>query len=61
MTRGIDKGFLVAVEVMEHPNHLAVRTKLAALLAAGDLFALAPQVLVEFIHIVTDSKRFAPL
>jgi hypothetical protein len=27
-------------------------------LSAGDTFALAPQVLVEFIHVVTDPKRF---
>jgi predicted nucleic acid-binding protein len=28
-------------------------------LAAGDTFALAPQVLAEFLHIVTDARRFA--
>jgi predicted nucleic acid-binding protein len=55
----LDTGFLVAAEVLEHPKHSAARTKLAAFLAAGDRFALAPQVLAEFIHIVTDPKRFA--
>jgi hypothetical protein len=29
------------------------------LLAAGDQIAIAPQVLAEFIHIVTDPPRFA--
>jgi len=29
------------------------------MLAASDLIALAPQVLGEFIHIVTDPRRFA--
>jgi hypothetical protein len=28
-------------------------------LTAGDLLAIAPQVLAEFIHIVTDPRRFA--
>ena len=32
---------------------------LARLLSAGDLIAMAPQVLAEFIHIVTDPRRFA--
>jgi predicted nucleic acid-binding protein len=62
VNHGIDTGFLVAAEVVEHPLHSAARAKIAALLAAGDQFALAPQVLAEFIHVVTDAKRFtAPL
>jgi predicted nucleic acid-binding protein len=32
---------------------------LVQLQKAGDLFALAPQVLAEFIHVVTDGRRFA--
>jgi predicted nucleic acid-binding protein len=32
---------------------------LARLLGAGDKIAIAPQVLAEFIHIVTDGRRFA--
>jgi predicted nucleic acid-binding protein len=55
---GIDTGFLVAAEVADHPDHASARLKLAGLLAAGDRFALAPQVLAEFIHIVTDPRRF---
>jgi len=62
VNHGIDTGFLVAAEIIEHPNHLAARAKLAALLTAGDRFVLAPQVLAEFIHIITDPRRFtAPL
>jgi predicted nucleic acid-binding protein len=59
---GIDTGYLVAAEVVEHVSHQAARTKIAAIVAAGDGIALAPQVLAEFIHVVTDPKRFtAPL
>ena len=59
MMHGLDTGFLVAAEVLEHAEHAAARDTLARLLAAGDLIAIAPQVLAEFIHIVTDPRRFA--
>jgi len=58
MTHGLDTGFLVAAEVVEHAQHAAARDTLARLLAAGDLIGIAPQVLAEFIHIVTDPRRF---
>src|SRR5438876_5125608 len=58
MIHGLDTGFLVAAEVLEHADHLAARDKLARLLAASDRIAIAPQVLAEFIHIVTDPRRF---
>ena len=59
MIHGIDTSFLVAVEVSGHPGHASARKLLGRLLGAGDSFALAPQVLGEFIHIVTDERRFA--
>jgi predicted nucleic acid-binding protein len=59
MIHGLDTGFLVAAEVMEHAEHAGAGDTLARLLSAGDLIALAPQVLAEFIHIVTDPRRFA--
>jgi predicted nucleic acid-binding protein len=58
MMHGLDTGFLVAAEVMEHAEHADARATLMRLLGAGDQIALAPQVLAEFIHIVTDSRRF---
>ena len=56
---GLDTSFLVAVAVREHPLHAAawavfdrdVRGR------AGSV-ALAPQVLTEFVHVVTDARRF---
>ena len=59
MTHGIDTGFLVALEITEHAVHTAARALLARLIGAGDRLALAPQVLAEFIHVVTDQRRFA--
>ena len=59
MIHGLDTGFFVAAAVAEHPEHFDARATLARQLAAGDQVAIAPQVLAEFIHIVTDSRRFS--
>ena len=58
MIYGLDTGFLVAAEILEHADHAASRRILARLVAAGDQVAIAPQVLAEWIHIVTDPRRF---
>jgi len=57
MTYGIDTDFLVALEVSDHPAHRPANNLLDGLLAANHDFALAPQVLAEFIHVVTDARR----
>ena len=59
MIHGLDTSFLIAAEIVEHPEHAAARDTLARLLGAGDQVALAPQVLAEFIHVATDARRFA--
>ena len=59
MTRGIDTTFLVQVEVVGSANHEAARRLLLSILnEEGARIALAPQVLAEFIHVVTDPRRF---
>lgn len=57
MTYGVDADFLVAIEIREHPFHPTADALLSSLLAAGAEFAVAPQTLAEFIHVVTDPKR----
>ncbi len=57
MTHGIDTDFLVAVEISDHPFHKPADALLSKLLADGHDFAIAPQTLAEFVHIVTDGKR----
>lgn len=59
MIHGLDTTFLVQAEVAGHPGHGAARALLDRLLTAGDTLAIAPQVLAEFIHVVTDERRFA--
>lgn len=58
MIHGLDTGFLVAAEVTEHADHSAARQILANLVAAGDRIAITPQVLAEFLLVVTDPRRF---
>ena len=43
---------------MEHAHHAAAHRVLAGLLARGDRVAVVPQVLTEFVHVVTDARRF---
>lgn len=58
MNFGMDTGFLVAAELSEHPEHKPARSRIGALVSNGDRLSLAPQVLAEFIHVVTDPRRF---
>ena len=58
MIHGVDTSFLVAVEVLGHPQHTDARSALDRILSARDTLAIAPQVLAEFIHVVTDPRRF---
>lgn len=55
---GIDTGFLVALELVEHPAHDRARALLETKLGEGHVFACCPQVLSEFLHVVTDPRRF---
>lgn len=56
---GLDTTVLVAHELQEAPSHQKVRENIASLTSSkGIHFALAPQVLQEFLHVVTDPRRF---
>ena len=59
IAHGLDTSFLVALEVSRHALHRRVRSHCDKLLTRGDRLALAPQVLAEFIHVVTDDRRLA--
>ena len=58
MIRGLDTSFLIQVEVAGHPGHENARALMERLLDQGDLLGLAPQVLGEFLHVVSDPRRF---
>lgn len=56
---GIDTTFLVHLEIKEALEHARAHEWLRRVVLDGsDVIALAPQVLAEFIHVVTDPKRF---
>ena len=55
---GIDTSFLVAVETTVHDQGFAARELLDRFGIDGDTLALNPDVLSEFVHVVTDPKRF---
>jgi len=60
MIHGLDTTFLVQVEVREAPGHEQSRAWLEECLHRDrQPFALAPQVLAEFIHVITDPRRFS--
>lgn len=52
---GIDSSFLVSFEIGSHPANADARS--VAGRYRSELFGLAPQVLAEFVHVVTDAKR----
>ena len=58
MRHGLDTCFLVAFEAVGHSQHTASQALVRQCLLNGDDFALAPQVLAELVHVLTDSKRF---
>lgn len=58
MKIGIDTTFLLEAEIIEHPGHRNAYEYKNRVLDSPDTFVLAPQVINEFIHIVTDPKRF---
>jgi len=56
---GVDTTFLVQLELVELPAHKAAHELLQReILQPQVSLALAPQVPAEFIHVVTDPRRF---
>lgn len=56
MTYGIDTTFLIQLDVASHPDHQRAVDLRDTLPDDGEDFALAPQVLSEYVHIVTDPR-----
>lgn len=56
---GVDTTFLVQLELVELPAHKTAHELLQREILSPQVpLALAPQVLAEFIHVVTDPRRF---
>ena len=58
---GLDTSILVAHAIAGHPLHREVRQWIGQAVTQGQTFALTSGILAEFIHIVTDGRRFERL
>src|ERR1700751_1028136 len=58
MMHGLDTSILVAYAADNHPQHADSEALVRQCLLNGDDFALAPQVLAELVHVLTDQRRF---
>lgn len=55
---GIDTPVLIAHTVLEHPEHQQCLSYCKQLMDKGKLLAICPTVIDEFLHVVTDPRRF---
>lgn len=56
---GLDTTTLVAFEIENHPLKHKVTQGIQTCIKNGEVFALAPQIVNEFLHVVTDTRRFS--
>lgn len=57
---GVDANILVALAIGDHPLQSRSVQRVAAELAAGRRLVTTAAVLVEFLHVSTDLRRFSP-
>jgi predicted nucleic acid-binding protein len=55
---GVDTNWLVAIAVESHSLHVVAEQSWSDAVAAGQRIGAVPQVLSEFVHVVTDPRRF---
>jgi predicted nucleic acid-binding protein len=55
---GVDTPFMIAHTIVEQPEHPATVDYCNQLISEKRLLALCPTVIDEFLHVVTDPKRF---
>jgi predicted nucleic acid-binding protein len=57
---GLDCNILVQLAFADHPLNPQTTAKVRAEAAAGQKLVFPPLVATEFLHVVTDARRFAP-
>lgn len=61
MRRGLDTNVLIYAHMPDLPDHARVRSFLLGQLADEDvILVITPVILHEFVHIITDGRRFTP-
>ena len=58
---GLDSNILIQLAVTRHPQSVATTDLFLAEIARGETFALPSLVVTEFLHVVTDIRRFDPI
>lgn len=58
MLLGIDTSFLVQAALIEHPGHQRAMDCISEMACRNGKYALAPLVMSEFLHVITDERRF---
>lgn len=58
MRVGIDTDFLVCLSIKEHPRHSKALELWEELGEKKAHWVLLPQVITEFLHVITDARRF---
>lgn len=57
---GLDCNILVQLALQDHPGNSATIASVQAEVQRGNSLAIAPLVINEFLHVITDQRRFSP-
>lgn len=57
---GVDCNILIQIAIADHPAHQATLSKLEGETERGTKIVFPPLVATEFLHVVTEERRFAP-
>jgi predicted nucleic acid-binding protein len=57
---GLDRNILVQLAIADHPAHANTLTAVQAETQRGEKLVFPPMVATEFLHVVTDERRFTP-
>jgi predicted nucleic acid-binding protein len=57
---GLDCNILVQLALADHPANARTVAKVQAEAARGETLVFPPLIATEFLHVVTDERRFAP-
>jgi predicted nucleic acid-binding protein len=57
---GLDSNILIQLAIRNHERNSATRQSLNSYLEEGEVFGFPSSVVTEFLHVVTDERRFTP-
>lgn len=57
---GLDCNILVQLAMADHPAHAETKVAVNTETLCGQKLVLPPLVMTEFLHVVTDDRRFSP-